>query len=128
MSEYVTNGVDTFTPTLIDGYESERASATIVHQILNRSAPDVTVRPAGMRTGTLRMVFADSTSDGGGLGEPDSKACEDAHAAGGVFNLISSDRSSIVMSYVPHGRIRRALDDVTRDVWILEVEFHEVQT
>jgi hypothetical protein len=139
----VSDGTTTFNPTLVDGYESTRATATVVHQIMNRSTPDISIRPAALRAGTLRMIFADSSAAGGDLivdgdgyvvaGSPftvnaelDSKACEDAHAAGGVFNLVSSERSSIVMSYVADGSITRALDDATRDVWILEVDFHEV--
>jgi hypothetical protein len=132
-------------PTLVNGYDSERATGTVVHQILGRSDPDVTIRPAALRSGRLRLIFADtpaSSSDGGlvydgdgyivetgGGSVPagaDSKACEDAHAAGGVFTLGGEERTSIPMSYVPKGAIRRTLDPDTMDVWIVEVDFHEV--
>jgi hypothetical protein len=113
----VSNGTTTFTPTLVHGYESSRATATVVHQILGRSAPNVSIRPAALRTGTLELIFAN--------GEIDSKACEDAHAAGGVFTLSSTEASTIPMSYVANGAIARALDD-TRAVWILRIDFHEV--
>lgn len=143
MTFYVSDGVNSYTPTAVDGFESSRESATIVHQILGRSNPDITIRPAGLRTGTLRLVFADSSSSGGGLyvdedgyiveegpvtvvGETDSKACEDAHAAGGVMSLYSTALVSILMTYVANGSIRRSLS-ANRAYWILEVDYHEVQ-
>lgn len=145
MTTHVTNGTLTFFPTVVDGYESARETATVVHQILDRANPDVTIRPAGLRTGTLRLVFAnpdvayigalitiggyvfENTDPNSPLSaEQMARACEDAHAQGGVFTLMSTDRYSIEMSYVANGTIARSLDEDTRQVWIVEIDFHEV--
>jgi hypothetical protein len=111
---YVTNGADTFTPTVVDGYDSARESRSIIHNILGRETPDVTIRPAALRAGTLRIVFDEAAS----------KACEDAHATGVVFSLVS-DLGTIEMSYIAAGRIARSIDK-TRAAWILEVDYQEV--
>jgi hypothetical protein len=134
--------VDTFTPTLVDGYAGERTPQTIVHPILNRADPDITIRPAALRTGTLRMLFSEVGSGGGLVLDEDgyiveapmiaydaevvSLECSDAHAAGGVFSLVSSERGTIEMSYVATGSISRTLDDESRAMWMLEIGYQEV--
>ncbi|TQJ31945.1 hypothetical protein [Microbacterium sp. SLBN-146] len=116
----ITHGASTITPTEILGYTSERESRNIIHAILGRSNPDVTLRPAALRTGTLIMGFHGANS------EADSASAEALHATGGVFTVLSPDRGTIEMSYVAAGRITRELEDETRDAWVLRVDFQEV--
>lgn len=115
----ITHGVSTVIPTQILGYETERESQNIVHAIMGRSEPDVTLRPAYLRTGTLSLGFEGVTS------ETDSKAAEDLHATGGVFTL-NADRVTAGMSYVVTGTVKRTLEEETRDAWIVEFSFQEV--
>lgn len=120
MSNTITIGATIITPDQVDGYTSIRESGNIVHRILGNPSPDVTFRPAQLRTGTLRLVF-DS--------EAEAKAAEDAHAtATTTCTLDSDDAPTVAMTYVTDGagRISRSLDDETRDAWILEVPFQEV--
>jgi hypothetical protein len=106
----------------------------------------VTTRPAGLRRGTLKLVFGDAAATGSeyvivdGIIVPAEDApinpAEDAsrdaellHATGtGVFHLSDPDRASLDLFYVvdQDGAITRELDDATRDVWIVTVAFHEV--
>lgn len=104
-------------PVLVDGYESTRTTGSLVHPILGLPTPEVTLRPAQLRTGTLRLVFP---------GEFVSADAETQLSVGGVFTLKSSDRVTVIMDFVPFGKITRALDDETRDVWIVSVDFQEV--
>lgn len=142
MTEYITDGSETINPTLVLGYESERQARNVVHPILGSQESDVTLRPAGRRTGTLRLFFASGTASGyawvdgyyvpvsdGVDAAEDSKAAEDLHATGEVFTLVS-DLGTVAMSYVvPRGgRIRRSLDEQTRRHWVVEVDFQEVTT
>lgn len=121
MSTIITyvGAVTPIAPIVVDGYESQRTSGNVVHNIVGRSSPDVTLGPASLRTGTLELVFPD---------ELDAKAAEDAHALPVAFTLSSDDRSTIEMYYVVNNndRVRRALDDETREVWIVSVPFQEV--
>lgn len=120
MSTVITHASGTITPTVVLGYESEREARTIVHSILGRANPDVTLRPAGLRTGTLTLGFEGATA------EADSLEAENVHAAVGSFAVVSTDRDTIEMPYVVSGRITRALDDQTRDAWTVAIDFQEV--
>jgi hypothetical protein len=117
MTSIISDGVTTITPLVVDGYESGRESGNIVHRIIGVASPDVTFRPALLRAGTLRLVFPV---------EADADAAVAFHAAGTVFAFEDSDRPSLAMSYVTSGRISCALDDETRDVWVVSVDYQEV--
>lgn len=113
----ITHGATTIAPDIIDGFDSRRDSANIVHEILGRSNPDITFRPAGLRTGTLTLVFASET---------ESAAAENVHVSGTVFTIVSTDRATIQMTYVVQGEISRKLDAETRDAWVVEIGYQEV--
>lgn len=103
----------------VNGYEATREARTIVHPILNRSEPDITLRPAGLRTGTLTLLIAeqaDAVSAFGILSVPQ------------VFTITDPDTPAIDMSFVTPegGTIGIALDPETQDAWILTVPFAEV--
>lgn len=117
MPTTITTTEHTITPVLVLGYESEREPGNIIHPILGRANPDVTLRPAGLRTGELQLFFPDET---------EAAAAEDALAAAGVCELTTSDRASVNMTFVVEGRLARALDPETRDHWTVTVGFQEV--
>ena len=119
MSDVIAYSTGTIVPNIIDGYSSTRPGGTVVHPIAGSSSPDVTLRPAGTRTGTLRLVFED---------EAESAAAEAALCAPEIFTLTSTDRPTLPMSFVipESGRIERELDDGTRDAWVLRIDFQEV--
>ncbi|WP_156172660.1 hypothetical protein [Microbacterium sp. Ag1] len=118
MATYITAGVTTITPRLVDGYESEREGGTIVHPILGRREPDVTLRPAGLDAGKLVLLFDV---------EADALTARNALSAAGVFRLVSDERTIGMYFVVPEGeRLSFRLNDDTRDDWVVEVPFHEV--
>lgn len=115
----ITIGATTITPTLIDGYESTRESRNIVHPIIGTASPDVTIRPAMLRRGTLRLLFTTEAA---------AKTAEDTHAnATEPATLVAPEASTVDMTYVVDGRISRALDEATRRAWIVLVDFQEVE-
>lgn len=120
MATIITHEADTITPTQVLGYSAEREAGNVVHPILGRSNPDVTLRPASLRTGTLSLGFQGDTS------EEDSAECAEIHAVGGVFSIFSTERATVEMSYVSNGRITRELDDESRDAWVVTVDFQEI--
>ena len=114
----ITHAAGVITPTIQDGYAAKIASRNRVHTILGRRDPDITFRPAGLRTGTLPLVF-------------ESRA--DAWAAAGTlvlpqqFTLTDPDVPEINMVFaVPEGDLEPTLDPDTRSVWLLNVPFQEV--
>lgn len=120
MATIIVQGADVIAPSIVLGIMPGRESQNLVHPIIGRAEPDVTLRPANLRTGSIEMGFAGPTA------EADSYAAEMLHAAGGIFTVISDERSTLGLSYVTTGRIVRELEDATRDGWILRVEFQEV--
>lgn len=105
------------TPTAVANYSSTIEGGNIVHPILGRRDPDITLRPASLRTGTLSLIFDDETA---------SRTAENDHATGGVFGLLHPSLPTVEMSYiVPRGgQITRTKSDSGE--WILTVAFQEV--
>lgn len=118
MSATITSGSITITPTLVLSYESQRTSASRGHELLGGGVA-VTMRPASLRTGTLELFFVD---------EATAYAAELAHRDSAVFTLDEPERPTAAMSYVvaPGGRITRTLDDESRAVWTVSVDYQEV--
>lgn len=114
----ISDGTTTITPVLTLGYESSRDSRNIFHDVIGRDYPDVTLRAASLRHGTLTYLFET---------EADSLACEQLHRADSTFTVTDDDRDSIGMAYVVSGSITRTLDDDTRDLWTVAVDFQEIQ-
>lgn len=114
----ITLGATVITPQLVDGYTSERTTGNIIHPAADNPAEvDVTFRPASLRTGTLRMLF---------LTLGDALTAEVLHAGVGVFALADTDLPGLNMAYVPNGDIVTELDDETRQLWTVSVDFQEV--
>lgn len=123
MSATISNGTDTVTPTTVDGFTSTRISGTLAHDIPGASWPDIVERPAGPRTGTLRLVFAGSGA------ESASFVAEQLHATGAALTFTPDGFASAVMTYrlAPAGRLTRELDPITRAAWVLTVDYQEAQ-
>lgn len=117
MTTVITYTDGTITPTLVDGYTIARESRNIEHIILGRASSDFTLRPAGLRAGTLRLLFPL---------EADATAAEAALSTAELFSLVTDDRDGLDMSFVVvGGGVELALDDQTRSVWIVSVTFQE---
>lgn len=120
MASTITHSTGTLTPAVVDGWQMSREARSRVHTILGRSAPDVTLRPAGMRKGTLRCVFATEAA---------ASAAEAVFAIPQVLTFADSDRPTLAGSFVvADGDIELELDDSTRNTWIVTVPFQEVTT
>lgn len=104
-------------PALVIGYQTSRESGNIVHTIIGRSDPVVTLRPAKLRTGTLGMLFTT---------EADAWACVNAHAGTGTFTYADSDLTGADMTYVVDGSVNIQLDEGTQTVWMVSVDYQEV--
>lgn len=118
MSSTITQGVTTIAPDLVLSYETTRASANRTHELLGGGTA-VTLRPPGLRTGTLKLFF---------LTDAASAAAEALHLVPGVFTFSTPTRPTTDLRYVvaDGGRITRTLDDATQLRWVLSVDFQEV--
>jgi hypothetical protein len=113
----ITLGEVTLTPALVLGFNSSRTAGNVLHTIVGRAGVDVTTKPAGLRSGTLRLLAATLA---------DALSLEWLHAQAGVFSLVDADLPELSMDYVPSGAIRLELDDETRVQWSVEIDYQEV--
>lgn len=120
MSTFITTGTETINPTEILEYADESDGGNLIHRVLGRAAPDVTLRPGNLRTGTLTLGFEGPDS------ETDSAAARTLLNTGTVFALASTDRATVEMAFVRLGTVGRQLESTTRDAWIVTVQFQEV--
>lgn len=113
---YITYAGGAIMPVLVGAFESTRDSGNLVHDI-DGGPDDVTFKAAGLRTGTLPLLFTEGAA---------SRTAEEAHATGTVFTLVTDD-ASIAMSYVlaEGGRLSRRRE--RSGEWVLSVDFQEVK-
>lgn len=119
MATTITSGASTITPTQVLGYKAAREAQTIVHNILGVSAPDVTLRPASLRSGRLELGFQ------GASAQANSKTAADLLASAATFNLVSTDLTTIPMPFVVQGTVERELEDGSRAAWIVSFDYQE---
>lgn len=116
--ETITDGTTTITPELVLGYETAQEGRTIVHDILGRPDPDVSLAPTTTRAGTLELFFA--TAD-------DAEQARVMHTQAAVFTYTATDNPTTSMRYVvAGGGLRVSLDDRTRRRWTVSVAYREV--
>ena len=121
MNGTITGGSTPINPSIILGLSEQIPGGTVVHPILGRIDPDVTLRPAAVRTGTLELGFTASNA------ETASFAAVNALRSAAVFRL-AAERGTLAMAFVvpENGRIERRLDDTTRSAWTVTVDYQEV--
>lgn len=117
MATTLSNGSVTLTPLLVLGYKATQDSKNVIHAVLGKTSPDVTLRKANMRSGTLEILF---------LTAAEAEAARQLHIAEDVFTLDSSEITQINMQYVVNGEITTALEDETRNAWVITIDYQEV--
>ena len=109
-------GTQVVHPELVTGYDSRRDSGNLLHLVIGRVDPDVTLKAAGLRQGTLEVWCPSHSS---------ALAVEALHAQVGVLHLTDDDRPGVAMHYVVSGAI-----DVTPEFgtprWLVRVAYAEV--
>lgn len=119
MSVTITRGESSVAPYMVLGYKSSRAAGNLIHTIIGRADPDVTIKPAGLRTGTLQLFCLDLAT---------ALEVEAIHAGEGSLDLVDTDLPTLAMTYVVDGDIELELDPDTRRRWVVTVGFQEVVT
>lgn len=113
----LTNGTTVLTPFDVLGWSSRRAARSVVHQPLARQDPDVTLRPAALRSGTLRLLFPTFAA---------AVACEQAHAAAVVWTLDDGDLLGQMRYVVAEGDLTVSSLTDSGGGWTVEVPYREV--
>ncbi len=116
MTTTISDGTDTLTATVMDGYSATRQSRNVVHRILGSNAPAVSLREAGLRSGTHRLMFTSQTVAESAVAMLSSAA---------EVTLADTDRANVGMTLVVSGNLTIELDDETRDLWVVEFDYQE---
>lgn len=110
-----TDGQQVKPELVLNGWQSDDEPQSRIHTVLGREWPDITLRPAAARTGTIRLLFPTAA---------DAEAARVFHRAAAVFTT-TSDLPWMPAAYVPNGAIRQAQQEQSAR-WVLEVPFQEV--
>lgn len=117
MTTTITDAATSFVPDLLLEYNTTRASRNVIHNVIGKAEPDVTLELDGLRTGTLHLFF-----------EAKETAWEAYDALGAVatWELTDTDHPEINMNFVREGNMSIGLDPVGRRRWIIEMDYQEV--
>lgn len=118
MSTTIHGATTSVTPDLVLELRWTREARTIVHQLLSRQDPDVTIRPTGLRSGDLACYVEDRAT-------ADTLA---ALAASGEVLTITSDDDDLLdgLALVVAGDIVVELDTQTLTRSLVTVPYREV--
>lgn len=106
------------TPTQVDGFMSTADPENTITRLIGGGIA-VTLVGGELQEGTLRLVYSSAAS---------AEAARAMFRRPSKFTLTSTDRPEVGMTFVRSGALGRALDDVTRSIWVLEVGFQEVES
>ena len=110
-------GASPHTPAQILGYRTSRRGRNVVQELAASEDLAVTLRPAGLRSGTLRALF---------LTEAPARSLEAELAAAQTLTFETDELSAADMTFVLDGTIDVELDPTTRRRWIVAFDFQEV--
>lgn len=118
MTTTITTGSLSFSPTLTLGWTAAQTTRNIMHNVIGKADPDVTLRPAQTRTGTLELFFALPAT---------AELARTILATGTVFVITSTEATWLDgLRFVIAGDISATLEDETRAAWMLSADFQEV--
>lgn len=113
----ITSGTLFFSPQEITAWETEQQSRNVVHTIIGRTDPDVTIKPASSRSGTLELLF---------LTAADANTARGILTNGASFTISESTAWLNGLTFVMSGSITAVLEDTTRNLWTISADFTEI--
>lgn len=104
-------------PVLVLGYTARRESGTVVHELIDGSIA-IRLVPGRPRSGTIEYLYSDEAAAWAALA---------LHAdLADTYTLADTTRAEVGMVYAALATEIR-LDEETRDVWVVAVDYQEVQ-
>lgn len=117
MATTISSGASSFTPELVLGWNANQTSGNILHTIIGRTDPDVTLKAATLRSGTLEFLFLTSTA---------ATAARAILEAGAAFSITADETWLTGFDFVLSGNLSSVLEDVTRNLWTISADFQEI--
>lgn len=113
----ISSGTLTFTPELVTAWQVTQDSRNVLHTIIGKTDPDVTLKPSSTRSGTLEMLFTSASL---------ANTARGILANGTIFTISDSETWLNGFDFVMSGAITSALEDETRRLWTITADFTEV--
>lgn len=104
-------------PILVTQWSAASATRHLVHEILGNPVPDITLQPAGPRTGTMSALF--DSEDGAALLYAALRGTD-------VLTFSDDDTATTVMDFIANGTVTLATDDQFRSFWTVTFDYLEV--
>jgi len=117
MTSTITLGLQQVVPDLVVDVQTSVDVPTIVHRIIGRTDPDVTLQPAQLRSGTLQLLMTD------GLTAATAVA---VLSTPGVATLTDTDVPAVNMAFVVTGQLDSQMDTQDMRRWTVTVPYQEV--
>lgn len=118
MSVTISDGATSLQPLLVIGHQVSRESRNVVHKILGRPDPDITLREAGLRSGSLAILCATPA---------DAYTMLAIHSNPGALTLTDTELPQASMQYVlAEGTAELVVDEQTQLRTVVSVPFQEV--
>lgn len=111
-----TNGAGSTTPLAVAGYDADRQSRNIIHDLLDGSIGVSFIAPRP-RSGDLVTVYTDRA---------EAFAAYALYANETTFAYLSDEMAELGMTFVLDGALTIEQDDENTDVWYVRVGFQEV--
>lgn len=105
-------------PLLVTQWNASSSTRHIVHELLGNPIPDVTLQPAGPRTGTMSALFDY---------EAGAALLYAALRGTDVLTFSDDDTATTGMDFIANGTVTLATDDQNRRFWTVTFEYLEVQ-
>lgn len=116
MSTTITHLTGVLTPVSMEGWEAKAEARSLVHTILGRSDPDITIRPPGLRSGTLTLVFATAAQ---------AQEARWTLLIPQVLTLANADVPEVAMTFwVAGGEVSEAIGKAQE--WTIRAPFQEI--
>jgi len=105
-------------PLLVTQWNATSTTRHIVHEILGNPIPDVTLQPAGPRTGTMGALFDNET---------DATALHTALRGTDVLTFSDDDTATTGMTFIANGDVTITTDSQSQSYWTVTFTYLEVQ-
>ena len=113
----ITSGTLTFTPELVTAWATSQDSRNVIHDTIGKTDPDVTLKPASTRKGTLEMLFLSASA---------ANTARGILTNGTIFTISDSETWLNGLKFVMSGTIEAVHEDETRNLWTMTAEYTEV--
>lgn len=104
-------------PLLVTQWSATSNTRHLVHEILGNPIPDITLQPAGPRTGTMSALF--DSEDGAAL-------LYGALRGTDVLTFSDDDTATTVMDFIANGTVNTTTDSQNQSFWTVTWDYLEV--